>query len=247
MVTHDGREGYERASVDRFDVIVLDRMLPTARRPRRRRADAEGWRLDACALSHQPFGIDDRVEDLRGRRRRLSRQAVRLRGTYGAHYRACPASDFGGADPAQGRRSRDGPRRAPCAGAARRSTFSRANSSCSNSSCARRPPGHPHDAARDRSGTTISIRRPTSSRRTSADCAARSIAAPRRLFRRCAAPGIRCVSGIRLLRTASFRLAVLYLVLFTASALALGAFVYVSVQHEILTDFDERVVERPML
>jgi signal transduction histidine kinase len=51
------------------------------------------------------------------------------------------------------------------------------------------------------------------------------------------------VSRIRLLRTASFRLAVLYLTLFTASALALGAFVYISVQREILTDFDERIVE----
>jgi signal transduction histidine kinase len=51
------------------------------------------------------------------------------------------------------------------------------------------------------------------------------------------------VSRIRLLRTASFRLAVLYLVLFTASALALGAFVYLSVQREILTDFDERIGE----
>jgi hypothetical protein len=51
------------------------------------------------------------------------------------------------------------------------------------------------------------------------------------------------VSRIRLLRTASFRLAVLYLALFTASALALGAFVYMSVQREILTDFDERIGE----
>jgi signal transduction histidine kinase len=51
------------------------------------------------------------------------------------------------------------------------------------------------------------------------------------------------VSRIRLLRTASFRLAVLYLALFTASALALGVFVYMSVQREILTDFDERIVE----
>jgi signal transduction histidine kinase len=51
------------------------------------------------------------------------------------------------------------------------------------------------------------------------------------------------VSRIRLLRTASFRLAALYLALFTASALALGAFVYVSVRHEILTDFDDRIVE----
>jgi hypothetical protein len=51
------------------------------------------------------------------------------------------------------------------------------------------------------------------------------------------------VSRIRLLRTASFRLAVLYLALFTASALALGAFVYMSVQREILTDFDERIAE----
>ena len=51
------------------------------------------------------------------------------------------------------------------------------------------------------------------------------------------------MSRIRLLRTASFRLAVLYLALFTASALALGAFVYMSVQREILTDFDERIAE----
>ena len=51
------------------------------------------------------------------------------------------------------------------------------------------------------------------------------------------------MSRIRLLRTASFRLAALYLALFTASALALGAFVYLSVRHEILTDFDERIVE----
>ena len=48
---------------------------------------------------------------------------------------------------------------------------------------------------------------------------------------------------IRLLRTASFRLAAVYLALFTASALALGGFVYASVRHEILTDFDERIRE----
>ena len=47
----------------------------------------------------------------------------------------------------------------------------------------------------------------------------------------------------RLLRTASFRLAALYLALFATSALALGAFVYLSVRHEILTDFDERIAE----
>ena len=51
------------------------------------------------------------------------------------------------------------------------------------------------------------------------------------------------MSRIRLLRTASFRLAALYLALFTASALALGVFVYLSVRHEILTDFDERIAE----
>ena len=47
----------------------------------------------------------------------------------------------------------------------------------------------------------------------------------------------------RLLRSASFRLAALYLALFTLSALALGAFVYVSVRREILAEFDERIVE----
>jgi hypothetical protein len=51
------------------------------------------------------------------------------------------------------------------------------------------------------------------------------------------------VSRIRQLSTASFRLEALYLVLFTASALALGAFVYFPVRHEILTDFDERIAE----
>jgi len=51
------------------------------------------------------------------------------------------------------------------------------------------------------------------------------------------------VSRIRLLRTTSFRLATIYLALFTASALALGAFVYLSIRHEILADFDERIVE----
>jgi signal transduction histidine kinase len=51
------------------------------------------------------------------------------------------------------------------------------------------------------------------------------------------------VSRTTLLRTASFRLAALYLALFTASALALGAFVYISVRREILADFDERIVE----
>ena len=51
------------------------------------------------------------------------------------------------------------------------------------------------------------------------------------------------MSRIRLLRTTSFRLAALYLGLFSASALVLGAFVYLSVRHEILTDFDERIAE----
>src|SRR5438128_1013455 len=51
------------------------------------------------------------------------------------------------------------------------------------------------------------------------------------------------VSRIRLLRTTSFRLATIYLALFAGSALALGAFVYLSIRHEILTDFDERIVE----
>lgn len=51
------------------------------------------------------------------------------------------------------------------------------------------------------------------------------------------------MSRIRLLSTASFRLAALYLALFTASALALGGFVYFSVRHEILADFDERIAE----
>ncbi len=47
----------------------------------------------------------------------------------------------------------------------------------------------------------------------------------------------------RLLRTASFRLAALYLALFAASNIALGAFVFWSVRHQILVDFDEEIVE----
>ncbi|HEY1452630.1 MAG TPA: HAMP domain-containing sensor histidine kinase [Roseiarcus sp.] len=47
----------------------------------------------------------------------------------------------------------------------------------------------------------------------------------------------------RLLRTASFRLAALYLALFAASTIALGAFVYRSIRHEILVDFDQEIVE----
>ncbi len=48
---------------------------------------------------------------------------------------------------------------------------------------------------------------------------------------------------IRVFRTASFRLAAIYLALFTLSAGALGGFVYLSVRHEILTDFDARIIE----
>ncbi len=48
---------------------------------------------------------------------------------------------------------------------------------------------------------------------------------------------------LSLVRTTSFRLAAIYLFLFTLSALALGAFVNLSVRHEILADFDERIVE----
>jgi signal transduction histidine kinase len=51
------------------------------------------------------------------------------------------------------------------------------------------------------------------------------------------------VSRIRLLRTASFRLATVYLALFSLSALGLGVFVYLSVRREILADFDERIIE----
>lgn len=51
------------------------------------------------------------------------------------------------------------------------------------------------------------------------------------------------MSRIRVFRTASFRLATIYLALFTLSAGALGGFVYLSVRHEILTDFDARIIE----
>ena len=47
----------------------------------------------------------------------------------------------------------------------------------------------------------------------------------------------------RLIRTTSFRLAAIYLLLFTLSTLALGIIIYASVRHEILTDFDDRITE----
>jgi signal transduction histidine kinase len=51
------------------------------------------------------------------------------------------------------------------------------------------------------------------------------------------------VSRIRPFRTTSFRLTAIYLLLFTASALALGTFIYVSVRREILADLDEGILE----
>jgi signal transduction histidine kinase len=47
----------------------------------------------------------------------------------------------------------------------------------------------------------------------------------------------------RLIRTTSFRLAAIYLVLFALSTLALGIMVYASVRHEIMADFDDRIAE----
>jgi signal transduction histidine kinase len=52
-----------------------------------------------------------------------------------------------------------------------------------------------------------------------------------------------CVPRFRLLRTASFRLAATYLLLFTLSALALGAFVSFAVLREIRAGFDDRILE----
>ncbi len=48
---------------------------------------------------------------------------------------------------------------------------------------------------------------------------------------------------IRLIRTTSFRLAAIYLLLFTLSALVLGILVYASVRREILAEFDDRIQE----
>ncbi len=48
---------------------------------------------------------------------------------------------------------------------------------------------------------------------------------------------------IRLIRTTSFRLAAIYLLLFMLSALVLGILVYASVRHEILVEFDDRIQE----
>ena len=48
---------------------------------------------------------------------------------------------------------------------------------------------------------------------------------------------------IRLIRSTSFRLAAIYLLLFTFSVLLLGVFVFASVRREIARDFDARIVE----
>ena len=133
-LARDGREGYERASADRFDVIVLDRMLP--------KLDGLGvvalMRGDGVSTPvlflTNLSGVDDRVdgfeaggddylvkpfafEELMARLTALAR-----RPTLGAS-RPCswPGISKWTSSPA------------PCAGAQRRSTSSRASSACSNS------------------------------------------------------------------------------------------------------------------
>jgi signal transduction histidine kinase len=54
------------------------------------------------------------------------------------------------------------------------------------------------------------------------------------------------VRQIRLIRSTSFRLAAIYLLLFTLSVLLLGVFVYASVRREIARDFDARIVEESL-
>ena len=51
------------------------------------------------------------------------------------------------------------------------------------------------------------------------------------------------MSRTRLLRTTSFRLTAIYLVVFALSTLALGAFVYVSIWREVREQFDDRILE----
>jgi signal transduction histidine kinase len=51
------------------------------------------------------------------------------------------------------------------------------------------------------------------------------------------------VSPFRLLRTTSFRLTAIYLVVFIMSTLVLGAFVYVSIRQEVREQFDDRILE----
>jgi signal transduction histidine kinase len=51
------------------------------------------------------------------------------------------------------------------------------------------------------------------------------------------------VFRLRIIKTASFRLAAAYVALFTISAVLLGATVYLSLRYRILADFDERMTE----
>jgi len=89
----DGREGFELAAQETFDVIILDRMLPGL--------DGlsvvallrgEGVSTPVLFLTNLS-GVDGRVEGLGAGGERLSRQAVRLRGAAGAPLCAGAASD----------------------------------------------------------------------------------------------------------------------------------------------------------
>ena len=120
-VAYDGAAALERLAVNDYDVVVLDRDLPGA--PRRRRVPRRCAARSAtagCSCSPPRRRLDDRVDGLRARRRRLPAQAVRLRRAGGAGAGAGPpgrpaAPAGAGAgrhrlDPARRGSPRDGPR-----------------------------------------------------------------------------------------------------------------------------------------
>ena len=56
MLAGDGREGFEIAAHETFDVIILDRMLPELDGLVRCRSDPRGRRIDPGAVPDKPVG-----------------------------------------------------------------------------------------------------------------------------------------------------------------------------------------------
>ena len=82
----DGRAGLFRAPEGQFDLVITDRMLPHAGRPRRHRGScAQGASTTPVLVLSALGSVDDRVRGTEGGRRRLSHQAVCVRRTPGAH------------------------------------------------------------------------------------------------------------------------------------------------------------------
>ncbi len=165
-----GREGFAAATAQTFDVIILDRMLPgldglSACRPPSRRTD-----FDPGPLPDKSVRGGRSCRGARRRRRRLSRQAFRVRGTRRAPSRARAPADPGVlADRSLGRRPRSRSRSAhgPPRRRDNRTPAARIPSARSPDAW-RRAARYAQDAPRSRFGDFTSIRARTSSKPISA-------------------------------------------------------------------------------